>query len=41
MHVQEDTDMAYFNLDLQPILDRCKQRGDIKHVRFPIHDFDP
>lgn len=33
--------MAYFNLDLQPILDRCQQRGDIKHVRFPIHDFDP
>jgi len=39
--IQEDTDMAYFNLDLQPILDRCKERGDIKHVRFPIHDFDP
>ncbi|KAF5840147.1 protein-tyrosine phosphatase-like protein [Dunaliella salina] len=39
--IQEDTDMAYFNLDLRPIQERCKERGDIKHVRFPIHDFDP
>ena len=31
--LQEDSDMAYFDLDLQPILDRCHQRGDIKHVR--------
>ena len=33
--------MAYFNLDILPIQERCQQRGDIKHVRFPIHDFDP
>ena len=32
--LQEDSDMAYFDLDLQPILDRCQQRGDIKHVRW-------
>eukprot|EP00891_Asterochloris_glomerata_P008216 jgi/Astpho2/8216/e_gw1.00122.113.1_t len=39
--LQEDSDMAYFDLDLQPILHRCQQRGDIKHVRYPIRDFDP
>ena len=33
--------MAYFDLDIHPIIDRCKQRGDIKHIRFPIRDFDP
>lgn len=38
--LQEDSDMAYFNLDLDPILQRCQERGDIKHVRFPIRDFD-
>ena len=32
--LQEDSDMAYFDLDLQPILHRCQQRGDIKHVRW-------
>ncbi|GLI59461.1 hypothetical protein VaNZ11_001341 [Volvox africanus] len=39
--LQEDPDMAYFNLDIQPIQAHCKERGDIKHVRFPIRDFDP
>lgn len=39
--LQEDSDMAYFDLDINPIVDRCKQLGDIKHVRFPIRDFDP
>ncbi len=33
--------MAYFNLDIKPIQERCAERGDIKHVRFPIRDFDP
>lgn len=33
--------MAYFDLDINPIIDHCKQRGDIKHVRFPVRDFDP
>lgn len=33
--------MAYFDLDINPIIQQCKQRGDIKHVRFPIRDFDP
>ena len=39
--LQEDSDMAYFDLDIKPIIERCKQRGDIKHVRFPVRDFDP
>ncbi len=38
---QEDCDMAWFNLDIKPIQERCAERGDIKHVRFPIRDFDP
>ena len=33
--------MAYFDLDVKPIIDRCKQHGGIKHVRFPVRDFDP
>ena len=33
--------MAYFDLDINPIIERCNQRGDIKHVRFPVRDFDP
>lgn len=33
--------MAYFSLDVGPIQKRCEERGDIKHVRFPVRDFDP
>ena len=40
-HEQEDSDMAYFSLDVGPIQKRCEERGDIKHVRFPVRDFDP
>ena len=32
----EDCDMEYFNLDISKVQERCEQRGDIKHVRFPI-----
>ncbi|GFR41929.1 hypothetical protein Agub_g2722 [Astrephomene gubernaculifera] len=39
--LQEDSDMEYFSLDIRPIQARCAERGDIKHVRFPIRDFDP
>ena len=30
--------MAYFNLDLEPIRQRCRERGDVKHVRcvYPV-----
>ena len=33
--------MEYFDLDLLPIRARCKERGDVNHVRQPIRDFDP
>nr|QKY15166.1 phosphoglucan phosphatase (LSF) [Polytomella parva] len=39
--LQEDCDMAFFNLDGEAIRRRCQERGDINHVRFPIRDFDP
>jgi len=38
--LQEDSDMAYFNLDIKPIEARCKELG-VRHVRFRVHDFDP
>ena len=41
LQLQEDTDMAYFSLDLAPIKARCEERGDINHVRHRIRDFDP
>ncbi|KAI7843358.1 hypothetical protein COHA_003054 [Chlorella ohadii] len=41
MCLQEDSDMAYFDLDVAPILDRAAQRGDVRHVRHRIRDFDP
>lgn len=28
--------MAYFDLDVTPILERCGKRGDIRHVRHRI-----
>jgi len=33
--------MAYFDLDLAPIRQRCLDRGDVAHNRYPIRDFDP
>lgn len=39
--LQEDCDLDYFNIDVKAIADRCAERGDIRHVRFPIRDFDP
>ena len=41
MNLQEDTDMAFFDLDLSPIRERCMARGDVAHNRHPIRDFDP
>jgi len=38
--LQQDSDMAYFNLDLAPIKARAEEVG-IQHVRLPMHDFDP
>jgi len=39
--LQEDSDMAYFSLDVGPIRARCAERSDIKHLRHAIRDFDP
>ncbi len=39
--LQEDSDMEYFKLDVQPIIDRTVELGFIKHVRHRIRDFDP
>ncbi len=33
--------MAYFDLDIAPIVARAAARGDVKHVRHEIRDFDP
>ncbi|PSC72542.1 phosphoglucan phosphatase amyloplastic [Micractinium conductrix] len=41
MCLQEDSDMAYFELDINPILERCAARGDVHHMRHRIRDFDP
>ena len=41
VNLQEDTDMAFFDLDLAPIRERCLARGDVAHNRYPIRDFDP
>lgn len=41
LNLQEDSDMAYFELDVAPIRQRCAERGDVTHLRYPIRDFDP
>eukprot|EP00887_Chlorella_sp_A99_P006117 scaffold22.g6117.t1 len=41
LQLQEDSDMAYFSLDLAPIKSRVEERGDVAHVRHRIRDFDP
>lgn len=33
--------MAYFGLNIAPIVARATERGDVKHVRHEIRDFDP
>lgn len=33
--------MAYFDLDIAPIVARAANRGDVRHVRHEIRDFDP
>lgn len=39
--LQEDSDMAYFDLDINPIRLRAKERSDVAHLRHAIRDFDP
>eukprot|EP00775_Hariotina_reticulata_P010276 gene10276-10435_t len=38
--LQEDCDMEYFGIDISAIQQRCREVG-VKHVRFPVRDFDP
>ena len=35
--LQEDSDMDWFKLDVAPIQARCKERGDIEHIRCACH----
>ena len=35
LNLQQDKDVEYWGIDLQSILDRCKQRG-IRHMRRPV-----
>lgn len=39
--LQENSDMEYFSLDVDPIRARCLEGGLIDHVRHAIRDFDP
>ncbi|CAG9463077.1 unnamed protein product [Pedinophyceae sp. YPF-701] len=39
--LQEDKDLANFDVDVQELRDRCEERGDVLHLRLPIRDFDP
>lgn len=41
MCLQQDSDMAYFDLDIAPIVQRAAERGDVQHIRHEIRDFDP
>jgi len=41
LNLQQDPDMEYFDLDVAPIVARAQERGDVRHVRFPITDFCP
>ncbi|KAI8106491.1 hypothetical protein M9435_001035 [Picochlorum sp. BPE23] len=41
MCLQEDSDMEYFSLDVEPIRQRCAHGGMIEHLRHAIRDFDP
>lgn len=42
LSLQEDCDMDYFALDLNPIINRCNSKGNsVDHIRHRIRDFDP
>ena len=38
--LQQDSDMAYFDLDINPVLEACEAVG-IDHIRCRVNDFDP
>eukprot|EP00238_Polyblepharides_amylifera_P012711 CAMPEP_0196587502 /NCGR_PEP_ID=MMETSP1081-20130531/57641_1 /TAXON_ID=36882 /ORGANISM="Pyramimonas amylifera, Strain CCMP720" /LENGTH=349 /DNA_ID=CAMNT_0041909699 /DNA_START=329 /DNA_END=1378 /DNA_ORIENTATION=+ len=39
--LQEDKDMAWWKLDINPIIQRANELDGILHVREPVRDFDP
>jgi len=39
--LQEDVNLDYFSVDIAAIQRQCEQRGDVRHVRCPVRDFDP
>ena len=41
MCLQENSDMEYFSLDIDPVRARCSSLGTIDHVRHAFRDFDP
>ncbi|KAL3837809.1 hypothetical protein ACJIZ3_022400 [Penstemon smallii] len=40
LNLQEDKDVEYWGIDLESIINRCKELG-IRHMRRPARDFDP
>ncbi|CAK9323919.1 unnamed protein product [Citrullus colocynthis] len=40
LNLQQDKDVEYWGIDLQSIIERCKELG-IHHMRQPAKDFDP
>ncbi|KAG6600890.1 Phosphoglucan phosphatase LSF2, chloroplastic, partial [Cucurbita argyrosperma subsp. sororia] len=40
LNLQQDKDVEYWGIDLQSVIERCKELG-IHHMRQPAKDFDP
>ncbi|KAI3748905.1 hypothetical protein L6452_12324 [Arctium lappa] len=40
LNLQQDSDVAYWGIDLESIVERCQQLG-VRHMRRPARDFDP
>lgn len=40
VNLQQDHDIAYWHVDLNPIKQRCEELG-VVHIRRPARDFDP
>ncbi|CAM8916781.1 unnamed protein product [Rhodiola kirilowii] len=40
LNLQQDKDVEYWGIDLQSIINRCRELG-IRHMRRPAKDFDP
>ncbi|KAI3519690.1 hypothetical protein L1887_08905 [Cichorium endivia] len=40
LNLQQDSDIAYWGIDLESIVKRCQQIG-VRHMRRPARDFDP